>query len=47
MTVNDPALPAANVVWSALEIVGGWLTVSVKLWVGVGPVLLVAVIVIG
>ena len=38
VTVNVPAVPAVNVVLSALVIAGAWstATVSVKLWVASG-----------
>ena len=36
VTVNEPAVPAVNVVLFALVIAGAWFTVSVKLWVAFG-----------
>ena len=46
VTVKLPALPAVNVLWSALVIAGSAFTVSVKDW-SVRPAALVAVIVRG
>jgi hypothetical protein len=37
VTVKVPAVPTVNVVVPALVIVGGWLTVNVKLWVAFAP----------
>ena len=50
VTENVPAVPAANVVPAALVMTGAAVagfTVSVKLWVALGPTPLAAVIVIG
>src|SRR5262245_53978049 len=46
VTVNAPAVPTLNVALLALVMAGAWLTLSVKLWVGEGPAVLVAVNVI-
>ena len=47
VTVNVPAVPTVKVVWSALVMVGAWLTVSVNAWVASGATPLLAVMVIG
>ncbi len=47
VTVNVPALPTANVVLLALVMAGARFTVSVKLWVALGRIPLLAVMVIG
>ena len=46
-TVNDPAVPTVNVVLFALVMDGACWTVSVKLCVAFGEILLLAVIVMG
>ena len=43
VNVNEPAVPTVNVVLLALVMAGGWLTVSVKLWVAFVPTPLLAV----
>jgi hypothetical protein len=47
VTVNEPRVPAVNVVLAALLITGVWSTVSVKLCVAFGETPLLAVIVMG
>ena len=47
MTVNVPAVPTVKVVWSALVMAGGLVTVSVKVWVASVLAPLLAVMVIG
>jgi len=43
VTGNEPAVPTVNVVLLALVMAGGWLTMSVKLWVAFGETPLPAV----
>ena len=47
VTLNNPGRPAVNVVMFALVMLGGPLTVSVKLWLVAGAAPLFAVMVIG
>ena len=47
VTVKVPATPIANVVWFALVITGPCTMVSVKLWIALGAMPLLAMMLIG